>query len=432
MALERTLLKMPKTQKFRDPKQRKYLITGGLIILIILAVAAAKLSPLSVGGLKIHSQEFTKGFTEEGEIVAAQEWPIFNPVEGKLQSLKVQNGDKVKKGQVLLEMSTSDLNYQLAALQAQYQGLEGERLQNHKNPDDAQVEQQKLIVQQAEKDAQTEEQNLARMKALYQTGSISTVEYEAAQASTEKAQNYLEQQKEGLQLIYEQYQASQGTEQYYVSQKKALQAQIDQLVDKISQAEVVALQDGTVKDLSLKEGSVVPLGQQIMTVYGNNGYKIESFVLASDAPDIKVGSPVQIIQNTSIGNKSFTGKVEALDPSAVERISPLGLKENRVKITIQLKTPSASVVLGSNVDVNFTTLEEPNKLLIPKTALFPYQQGDAVWVLQQGKAKIQPVKKGLENDRDVIIEQGLSEGDVVVLDPNIPNLKEGKRVKAVF
>ncbi|EGW39389.1 HlyD family efflux transporter periplasmic adaptor subunit [Desulfosporosinus sp. OT] len=438
MTIEKTTLNQtPKTLKLhnfnlRNPKKRKFLIAGGLAILIIIAVAASKAMPLSAGVYTLQPKDFTKGFTEEGEVIAAQEWPIFNPVEGKLESLKVKNGDKVQKGQVLLEMSTSDLSYQLESLKAQYQSLEGQRLQNYKNPNDAQAAQQKLIIEQAEKDAQTEELNLTRMKALYEAGSISAVQYEAAQTASEKAENFLEQQKEGLRLINEQYQSSQGTEIYYINQKNALQAQIDQLEDKISKATVVALQDGSVKDLSLKEGNVIPLGQQIMTIYGNKGYKLESFVLASDALDIKVESPVQVIQATSVGNKSLTGKVEAVDPSAVEKISPLGLKENRVKVTILLDDRSPAVVLGSSVDVKFTTLEVPNKLLIPKTALFPYQQGDAVWVLQQGQAKIQPVKKGLENDSDVIIEQGLSAGDVIILDTSLTNLKEGKRVKAVL
>jgi HlyD family secretion protein len=430
MVIEKTRFKLtPKIFKLPNLKQRKFVIMGGLVLLIIISISISKAMPLPVNVITLHTKDFTKGFTEEGEVMAAQEWPIFNPVEGKLQSLKVQNGDRVKKGQVLFEINTSDLNYQLDALKAQFQSLEGQRLQNYKSSNDAQVAQQNLIIQQAEKDAQTQEMNLTRMKAMYDAGSISLVQYEEAQTTSEKAINFLEQQKEGLKLIQEQHQASQGTEIYYVNQKNAVQAQIDQLVDKISKAAIVALQDGIVKDLSLKEGNVIPQGQQVMTVFTNEGYKIESFVLASDALDIKVGSSVQVIQATSAGNKSLTGKVEAVDPSAVERISPLGLKENRVKVTILL-TASSPVVLGSSVDVKFTTLEVPKKLLIPKTAIFPYQQGDAVWVVQQGKAKIQVVKKGLENDSQVIVEQGLSDGNIILQDPNLANLKEGKSIKA--
>lgn len=437
MAIEKTMLdSTPKRFKLRNlmpnRKQRKYLIVGGIIVLILIAVVASNLTPLSAKVLIVHPQDFKKGFTEQGEIIAADEWPIFNQVDGKLQSLKVKNGDSVKKGQALFEISTSDLNFQVEGLKAQLQSLEGQRLQNYKKPDAAQIAQQKLIIEQAEKDAQTAELNLTRQKALVDAGSISKLEYEDAQAAFDKAENYLEQQKEGLNVIYEQNQVSQGTDQYYNNQKKAVQVQINQLEDKMSKAVGVAPQDGIVKDLTLKEGNAIATGQQVMSVYGNKGYKIESFVLASDALDVNVGSPVQIIQATSAGNNQYPGKVEAVDSVAVEQVSPLGLKENRVKVTILLAGGSSTpaVVLGSTVDVRYTTVEVPKKLLVPKTTLFPYQQGEAVWVVENGVAKIRPLKKGLENDSDVIIEQGLSEGDVILLDTNLTNLKEGKRVKA--
>jgi len=430
MALEKSSSNsIPKIFKSRF-KHRKLIIMGVLAALIFMTIIITNSLPLSAQTFTLHPQDFRKGFTEEGVIIAAQEWPIFNPVEGKLQSLKVEDGTSVKKGQVLFEMSTSELRYQLEALKAQLQGIEGQRLQTYKSLNDAQVAQQELIIQQAEKDVQTENVNLTRMKALYDAKSISLVQYEEAQTTFEKAKNILEQQKLGLKSIYEQNEAPQGTELYYSNQKKALQAQIDQLEDEISKAVVVAVQDGIIKDLSLKEGNVIPQGQQVMTVFSNGGYKLESFVLASDALDIKVGSPVQVIQATSSGNKLLTGKVEAVAISAIEKISPLGLKENRVKVTILLTEASPAIVLGSNVDVKFTTVEVLSKLLIPKTALFAYQNGEAVWVVRQGKAKIIPVKKGLENDSQVIVEQGLSDGDVIFKEPNITTLKEGKRIKA--
>lgn len=430
MEIEKITSKLtPKMFKLPNLKQRKFVIMGGLALLILISIAISNTMPQSVNVIKLHPQDFSKGFTEEGEIMAAKEWPIFNPIDGKLQSLKVENGDSVAKGQVLLEMNTSDLNYQLEGLKAQLRSLEGQRLQNYKSPNEAQIAQQMLLIQLAEKDAQTGELNLTRMKALYDAGSIAHVQYEEAENAFEKAKSLLEQQKLGLQLIYEQHQTAQGTELYYNNQKKALQAQINQLDDKISKATVVALQDGIVKDLSLKEGNVIPQGHQIMSVFTNEGYKLESFVLASDALDIKVGSSVEVIQATSSGNKSFAGTIDAVDISAVERISPLGLKENRVKITILLTENSPNVVLGSNVDVKFTTLEIPDQLMIPKTSLFPYQEGDAVWMIEEGKAKIKPVKKGVENDSQVIIEEGLTDGDLILQDPNIKELKEGKRLK---
>lgn len=409
-------------------KKRRFIIISGLAVLALFSVIFSVTRPLDAEVFTVETKDFSKGFTEEGVVIAAEEWPVFNPFEGKIQALKVRNGEHVKKGQVLLEMSTNDLNFQLQALKVQLESLEGQRILSTGNTYDAQVTQQNLVIQQAEKDLAAQELNLTRMKALYDAGSISLVNYEAAQDAVTKMQNFLAQQKEALNLIKQQHQSSREVEASYVNQKKAMQAQIAQLEDKIGKAVVVALQDGVVKDLTLKEGNVVPQGQQIMTVFSDGGYKLESYILAGDVLDIKAGSPVQIIQKVSAGNISFPGDVETVDITAVERISPLGLKENRVKVTI-LFTASSPVVLGSELDVQYTTIKVPSKLLIPKTALFTYQQEDAVWVVRQGKAKIQTVKKGLENDSEVIIEEGLSEGDAILQDTNLKNLIDGKNIK---
>lgn len=419
---------------FKVPKLRKGkpLIFGTIILLVVISVVIQKSMPLTVSAVTLHPKDFTKGFTEEGEIMAVQEWPVFNAVEGKLASLQVKNGDRVRKGQLLAAIDTADLNYQAEELQAQLQSLEGQRLQSIPKSYQAQIAQQDLLIQQGEKDVETEEANVARLKALYDAGSVSMVQYQDALASLEKAKNLLAQQKSGLEVIHEQHQTSEGTELYYENQKKALQTQISQLKDRMAKAEIVAQEDGVIKDFVLKEGSLVPLGQQIMTIFSTQGYKLESFVLASDALDIKTGSPVRLIQSTSTGNKTLAGRVDALDVAAVEKVSPLGLKENRVKVTIAVTEPSPDVVLGSTLDVEFTTVKAARQLTVPKTALFSYKDGYAVWMIEGGKAKIQSVIKGVENDSEVIIEKGLAEGEVILQDPNLQGLKEGKAVKPVL
>src|SRR5690348_1623975 len=106
MAIEKKMLISPKILNFR--KHPKYVILGGFIVLSLMAVAIINTMPLSGKLLTLHPQDFKKGFTEQGQIIAAEEWPVFNQVDGKLQSLKVNNGDSVKKGQVLFEISSSN------------------------------------------------------------------------------------------------------------------------------------------------------------------------------------------------------------------------------------------------------------------------------------------------------------------------------------
>lgn len=415
--------------RFQGKKKKKGLIFGLIVLLGCAGALASSALPLQGKVLTVHPAEFSKGFTEEAQVQALSEWPIYSSIDGKIQALHVQNGDHVTKGQVLVELDTQDLNHQLDVLKAQLTSVEGQRQQAYRTPQEAAVQQQSLLIEQAEKDSEAQDQALARSKALYEAGAISQVEYEDAQRQADKAKSNLEQQKLALQLLYEQQAPAPGTALYFSGQKEALNAQISQLEDKIQKAKITAPQDGIIKDLTLKEGMAAPNGQLLLTVVQNEGYRLESYVLASDALDLKAGSSVKILQATSSGDKSLSGKIESIAPSAVERVSPLGLKENRVKVTLLLDTNSP-VVLGSNMDVQFVTYQESNRLLVPKTALFPYQNGQAIWVIRNGKAAIQPVTKGIENNQECIIEKGLQDGDQVLLDTSLKGLKEGKRIKA--
>lgn len=422
------LNKDPKKTSPKVSKKKKRIIYGIIAALILAAGIVPTLMPLEGKLLTVHPEEFTKGFTEEGQVLAAKEWPLYNAVDGKVASLSVRNGDRVTKGQVLLEIGTSDLNYQLDSLKAQLKSIEGQRLQNYRNPYEALLKQQALLLEQAEKDSLSQDQNFVRMKALFDAGALPLVQYEEAQSQAAKAKNFWEQQKNALQLLYEQQSPAPGTDLFFAGQKEALNAQISQLEEKILKSKVTAPQDGIVKDLTLKEGVLLPQGQLLLHVFQEQGYKLESYVLASDALEIKPGNSVEVIQDTSSGKKTLSGLVESIDPSAIERISPLGLKENRVKVTLDLIS-EAPVILGSSMDVKFTTQKESNQLMVPKTTLFPYQEGQAVWVVRNGKAGIQPVSKGMDNDRQVIITEGLADGDQLLLEADLKGLKVGKRIK---
>lgn len=423
------LNKDSKKAPLKGSKKKKRIIYGIIAVIILSAGIVPTLMPLEGKLLTIHPEEFTKGFTEEGQVLAAKEWPLYNAVDGKVATLSVKNGDRVTKGQVLIEIGTSDLNYQLDSLKAQLKSIEGQRLQNYRNPYEAMVKQQALLLEQAEKDSLSQDQTLARIKTLYEAGALPLVQYEEAQNQAAKAKNFWEQQKNALQLLYEQQAPAPGTDLFFAGQKESLNAQISQLEEKIMKSKVTAPQDGLVKDLTLKEGALLPQGQLLLHIFQEHGYKLESYVLASDALEIKPGNSVEVIQDTSSGKKTLSGQVESIDPSAIERISPLGLKENRVKVTLDLKS-EAPVVLGSSMDVKFTTQKESNQLMVPKTALFPYQEGQAVWVVRNGKAEIRPISKGMENERQVIITEGLKDGEQLLLDTGLKGLKEGKRIKS--
>jgi HlyD family secretion protein len=51
-----------------------------------------------------------------------------------------------------------------------------------------------------------------------------------------------------------------------------------------------------------------------------------------------------------------------------------------------------------------------------------------LWKVIDGKAVIQPVETGFENDSHVVITKGLAPGDLIILNPQLEGLKEGKKI----
>ncbi|MDW7672379.1 MAG: hypothetical protein SCM88_11920, partial [Bacillota bacterium] len=125
----------------------------------------------------------------------------------------------------------------------------------------------------------------------------------------------------------------------------------------------------------------------------------------------------------------FAGRVDRVAPTAVETISALGLEEQRVKVTIEPMPDDPSRLFpGVRLDVRFITDRQENVMAVRKTLLFSYEDGEALWVVENGLARIRPVVTGFENDRDVVIDSGLEPGDRVILSPQLEGLSEGKRI----
>ncbi|MDW7674484.1 MAG: HlyD family efflux transporter periplasmic adaptor subunit, partial [Bacillota bacterium] len=157
--------------------------------------------------------------------------------------------------------------------------------------------------------------------------------------------------------------------------------------------------------------------------------EIEVFIRASEVASIDNGMSIKLTQNRKGENVDFEGTIIKIAPTAVETISALGLTEQRVKLNIDPKTPEELKLFpGYKLDVEFTIDERNNVIVVPKTVLFPYQTGEALWVIRDGVAEIQPVETGFNNDRNIVITSGLVAGDLVILNPQLEGLTAGKAI----
>jgi len=407
-------------------------ILGAMIALAVLGTAAAQgFQPLKLELLEIEERDIAQTFTEEGLVVSGGEYPVSTVTGGKVVRIPVAEGQNVAKGDLLVEIDSANLAFQARQLRAQLKSVTGEEAKTLKDSYPAELKSQEAAVEEAKRAREAAQKNYERTKALFDAGAVSTVEMENAEKVLKDAENAETVAAAALDALLAQQKPGGGTRQYYAGLKESLQAQIDQLEYQMDQCAIKAPFEGTVAELSVKTGETLSPGSQVMVLLPKGSYKIEVFVLTEDVDDLRTGMEVTVIQDKLNGDITFRGIVSAIAPSAVEKVSALGLEEQRVKVTVLPEVPENMILRpGYALDVRFKTAEEKGRFVVPKTAVFPYEDGDAVWVVRDGKARIQPITTGFENDTEVAAVEGLQKGDFVVLDPQAEGLKEGKRVDA--
>ena len=112
------------------------------------------------------------------------------------------------------------------------------------------------------------------------------------------------------------------------------------------------------------------------------------------------------------------------------KVSALGVEEQRVNVIIDFagETWPGNLGDGYRVEVRIVTWQDPAVLKVPVGALFRRGEDWAVFLVESGRARLQPVQLGQRNDREGQILNGLSEGQTVVLHPP-DTLTDGARVR---
>lgn len=354
---------------------------GAVIILVLVFLGWREMTKgLAAAVLEVRLREIVRSFEEEGVVAAAETADVYTESGGKIIFLPVREGDAVRSGDLLVRFDTREQTYLLAQLEGEMRSLQAAYAQARSAVD------------------------LDKIQALLAAGAISEQEYEEAVKTVDS--------------------------DYYPGQIASLQARIDAVRHELAAAAVTAPRSGIVASLAVREGMVVPPGSPLLLLYRDGAYQIEADLLAEDVARVQPGMPVGL--RFGGGEEKavvFTGVVDAVAPTAADKISALGLAEKRVRVTILPRVPAELTLRpGYALDVTFTPERQAEVLAVPKTAVFPYGGGSAVWTVAGGKAQLRPVVTGFDNKRDVVIEEGLEPGDLVIVDPPVKGLKEGAKI----
>lgn len=151
-------------------------------------------------------------------------------------------------------------------------------------------------------------------------------------------------------------------------------------------------------------------------------------VLSRDGAAIAPGTKVELEQWG--GSEPLEARVRLVEPAAFTKISALGVEEQRVNVIADLVAPpERRSGLGDNfrVEARIVIWEENQTLKVPAGALFRRGAEWAVFVVSDGRARLQAVKAGRSSGVETQVLEGLKDGDDVILYPG-DQVRDGQRI----
>lgn len=181
--------------------------------------------------------------------------------------------------------------------------------------------------------------------------------------------------------------------------------------------------DGIVTQINTKAGEISSLATPILSVADLASLEFLAEVDEQDAGKLQNGQPAEVSLD-ALGDKKLTGSI--YDIAQVAKTNSTGGTYYPTKILLNLD--GSTIRIGMNGDATINTARKENVVTIPSEAINEDDTSKYVFVIDNGRAKKQPITTGLENDTDSEVVSGLEDGtEVIVSDQE--NLKEGTKVE---
>src|SRR5438067_11705760 len=366
------------------------------------ATSDPKAQPRQVKTVKVAELPIGEAVTSNGNVASFDQSTVGMKVPCRLQTISVDLGSVVRKGQVIAQLEQQD--YKLLVQQAEA-GLAQARARLGLSPDGADdrvTAEETGTVRQAK--AVLEDAKLKRDRAakLVQQGITPRAEYDTVDSEYKVA---LSRYQDALEEI-------RNRQGLLAQRRSELSLAKQQLADTV----VYSPLDGVVQEKKASAGEYLAAGAPVVTVV-----RIGPRPLGGDGPErdshnVRLGQSVRV---------SLEG-----DPNLylgyIKRLSPTISEQNRVLSVEADVRNNGQLRPGAFVKAEIVTNQTNTAITIPSTALVTFAGIDKVILVENGKAVEKAVTVGRRGDNWIEIKAGINLGQTVVIDPG--NLQSGQSV----
>ena len=399
---------------------RRWAVIAGLVsLLVVSAIVFEFVRPLRIRVTTTapSRQDILSTISTNGKVEPVQNFDGLAPMPTTVRRVLVKEGEKVKKGQLLIELDDSAARNELARATAVLRQAEA-------GTGDVQV--QNASTQADLSKAQTEQaqatRNLQSIQRLLERGAASQAELSAAQDRLNRANTDLAvlQRRAGAQAM----QVRDASAQANLANARAIAESARRMVQDCHMA---APFDGTVYAIGTRAGFFTSTGQLLIQEADLTRIQVRAFVDEPEIGHLKLGETVRITWDALPG-RVWQGTVTTLPSTVVNR-------GNRVvgEVLSSVSNDDHRLLPNVNVGVTIITSSRNNALVLPREAVHEEDGKSYIYVLKPNKhLERREVQLGVANLTHVEILQGLSDGETVAVNSVSPSpLRDGVLAKVV-
>jgi HlyD family secretion protein len=394
----------------KKSKKRWWIVGGVILLALILAgvlfakSGGTKIDPSKLA--KVEQGDLAKSVVATGKIEPITKVEIKSKASGIVKRLLVEEGDTVKKGQVLAELDKEEIEANVRAAQAALDGAEA-------NLRAAQADYDRAKVDAEGPEVPLLKRAYERALKMAQEGVVSQSNLDDAQRAYESAVNKRDIARANL-----------GVGKAKIAQAAAQVAQMKAALERAQEeyrySTIVSPIDGVVLSRDVEVGdavsSILVLGSSatlVMTLGDTHEVYVKGKVDESDIGKVFLGQPARI-KVESFKDKTFTGKVT--------KISPMGVEKDNVttfEVRVSINNPGGELKANMTANAEIILEEHKNVLYIPEGALIYDKDKNAQVEVpdakgKDGKRKL-AVTVGISNGSKTEVLKGLKKDDQVIL-----------------
>lgn len=404
--------------------RRKWVILAGILVLVIGLSAFLSLRPrrirITVG--KPQRQNITATISTNGKVEPTRNFEAHVPPgQFTVKRVHVKEGDRVRPGQLLVELDDAAVRQQATRALSQIRTAEANLAVLKAGGTQEELIGRTAEVTKTQADLDAAKRNLEGVKRLHERGAASDAELRAAEDRLKQASasfNALQQKSTG---------------RYSSAERARVEAELadaraayEAAQEILKTTNVRAPFAGTVYALPVRSGSFANGGDILVQVAELRDMQVRAFVDEPDIGRLQKGLPVRIAWD-AIPGRIWKGTLISTPTTIVSRGSRMV-----GEILVQLNNEDRQLLPNVNVGVTVVLAQRPDALTVPREAIREEEGKKYLFVVRNAHLQRREITTGVANLTRIEVMEGLQPDDTVAIASLSPSpMTDGVSVKIV-